>query len=469
MGLGLLLLTSIGKENIYLSTKPEITFFKILYKKYTNFSIEATPQFFKSTPNFGRKSSVIISKNADLLGMTYLYVELPDINSDLNFKWVNKIGLALINNIEIEIEGSIIDKHYGDWLNIWFELTKSYGHNKSFNNIIGNKHYLNKYSYTKKSNILYIPFCFWFCLDSGLALPLISLMNSDIKINVEFNDFDLCYKVSPNSYIIINENICCFSYKEQLSQNNIIIGEFISFDPITQRLNYNPIRGSFNFIFPIIGIISNLTVTMKQAIIIENTNNLQNNIPSLLNSYLLVNYIYIDNSERINFINKSHEYVIQVVQTLPDQIINSVNNIYKLSLYNPIKILVWRAILLSNLSKNVNDIFNYGNNLINKNLVVINSINRMDLNSIIYYTNLQQYQNNLNPIQKGIYMYSFALHPKNLQPSGSINFSKIDDAYLQLTMNKNINYQNSVNLRCYAIQYNLFKVLNGIGGIFFNN
>ena len=467
MGIGLLILSSIGKENIYLSTKPEITFFKILYKKYTNFSMEATPQFFKSTPDFGRKCSVIISKNADLLGMTYLYVELPYINSDLNFKWVDKIGYALINNIEIEIEGNIIDKHYGDWLNIWFELTKNHGHNKSYNNIIGNKPYLTNYSYTKSSNILYIPFCFWFCLDTGLALPLISLVNSDIKINVEFNDFKSCYNVSPYNYIIINESLCCFESGEFLSQNNIIIGEFISFDPITQRLNYNPIRGSFINNISIIGNKSKLSVTLQQSVIIENSNNLQYNIPSLLNAYLLVNYIYIDNFERVYFLNKSHEYVIQVVQTLPDKIINSVNNIYKLPLYNPIKLIIWRCILLSNL--NINDLFNYGDNLINKNLVVINSINRMNLNSIIYYTNLQKYQYDLNSIQKGIYMYSFALHPKNLQPSGSINFSKINDAYIQLTMNKNINYQNPVSFKCYAIQYNLFKAYNGIGGINFNN
>ena len=467
MGLGLLILSAVGKENIYLSTKPEITFFKILYKKYTNFSIEPVPQFFKSTPDFGRKCSVIISKNADLLGMTYLYIELPFINSNLEFKWVEKIGFALINNIEIEIEGTIIDKHYGDWLNIWFELTKSHGHNKSLNNIIGNKFYLTKYSNTKSSNILYIPLCFWFCLETGLALPLISLINSDIKINVEFNNFNSCYKVSPFQYININESICCFEKGEILTQNNIEVCEFINFDPINQQLNYNPIRGLLNTSIPLIGKKSKLQVRLKNSIIVNNNNYLQYNQPSLITAYLLVNYIYIDNSERINFINKSQEYVIQVVQTLPDQIMNSSNNIYKLSLYNPIKLIVWRCILLYNL--NNNDLFNYGNNLINKNLVVINSINRMDLNSVIYYTNLQKYQYDFNNNQEGIYMYSFALHPKNLQPSGSINFSKIDDAYIQLTLNKNINYQNPVNFKCYAIQYNLFKVINGIGGVIFNN
>ena len=145
MGLGLLLLVSVGKENIYLSTKPEITFFKIAYKRYSNFSIESVAQYFKNTPDFGRRVTVNISKNADLLGNVYIYVNLPDIirsnHSFLpqeikKFAWVKKIGLALINFIEIEVGGVIIDRHYGDWLNIWHELTVSIGLKKSYNKIL---------------------------------------------------------------------------------------------------------------------------------------------------------------------------------------------------------------------------------------------------------------------------------------------------------------------------------------------
>ena len=466
------MLVSIGKENIYLSIQPEITFFKIAYKKYTNFSIEATPQYFKSTPDFGRKCSVNIGKNADLMGQTYLCVTLPaiqSINSDIYFKWVDKIGYALINYVEIEIEGNIIDRHYGDWLNIWFELTSSIGHLNSINKMNGNLSTLNTYSLTKQSFILYIPFCFWFCLDSGLALPLVSISNSEIKINVEFNNFNLCYKISPSYYITINESICCYEKGEilnQINQNRIISGEFIYFDSLTQRLYYNPIKDAFIISNSIIGNISQLPVSPTSTPIQNNNNYIYNN-PSLINAYLLINYIYLDNFERINFINKSHEYIIPLVQTLTDQTINSINISYKLPLYNPIKLIVWRVILLSD--KNNNNQFNYTNNLINKNLIIINSRNRMDLNSIQYYTNIPKYQYDLNNIQKGIYMYSFALYPKELQPSGTINFSKIDDAYIQLTMNKSITYQNPALIRAYAIQYNILNVRNGIGGLVFNN
>jgi len=472
MALGLLILVSVGKENIYLSAHPEITFFKISYKKYTNFSIELIPQYFKTTPDFGRKCSVNISKNGDLINSMYIYIELPYIyceNSCIQFKWVDKIGLALINYVEIEIEGNVIDKHYGDWLNIWFELTIGSGHRKSYNNMIGNIPLLNNFSNSKNKYILYIPCCFWFCLDSGLGLPLISIANSEVKINVNFNNFDLCYKISPSYYIQINESICCFEYKEilnQINQNILISGEFISFDPINRYLYYNPIKNLFINNTPIIGTITYLSVS-PITISIQNNNNFIYNKPSLLNAYLLINYIYLDNFERINFINKSYDYIIPLIQTLPEQTINSTNNIYKLSLYNPVKLILWRAILISNL--NINDQFNYNNNLILKNLVIINSINRMNLTSIQYYTSLQKYQYNFYDNQKGIYLYSFSLYPKNLQPSGTLNFSKIDDAYIQLTMNKSINYQNPATVRCYAITYNIFKVANGIGGLLFNN
>ena len=132
MGLGLLLLVSVGKENIYLSSEPEITFFKIAYKRHTNFSIETVSQYFKSTPDFGRRVTVNLSKTADLLGGIYLYVELPDIikenHSTLptgikNFAWVKKIGLALLNYVDLEIGGVLIDRQFGDYLNIWGELT----------------------------------------------------------------------------------------------------------------------------------------------------------------------------------------------------------------------------------------------------------------------------------------------------------------------------------------------------------
>ena len=113
MGAGLLILVSVGKENIYLSAQPEITYFKIAYKRYSNFSIETVAQYFKTIPDFGRRVTVNISKNADLLNQIYLFVQLPDIITSNHsmlpegikkFAWNKKVGLSLIKYIDLEMK-----------------------------------------------------------------------------------------------------------------------------------------------------------------------------------------------------------------------------------------------------------------------------------------------------------------------------------------------------------------------------
>ena len=488
MGLGLLILVSVGKENIYLSAQPEITFFKIAYKRYTNFSCEPIPQYFKTTPNFGAKCTINLAKNADLLSSMFLYVELPNIqmenftNNISSFAWVKKIGIALINYVEIEIGGYVIDRHYGDWINIWNEITRKKSTYKSYNKMIGNTLELTEYTQTKTSTILYIPLSFWFCLDTGLALPLIALTHSDIKINVQFNDIDTCYNISPSNFINVTNNICIYKPGEYFYQNNKIIGEFIYFDPIKQYLYYNPIKGVFvipplnnsSNIYNLIGYDSQYIMNIVPgSVVIQNDDYFKFNKPSLITSFMLVDYIYLDNYEREKFLNNSHEYLIPIVQTVSDQIIYSMNFGYKLPLINPVKLLVWRGLLVSNSDNN--DQFNYTTlpytdkeeDIIIKNLLIINSINRMDLDGIEYYSYIPRYQYSLGN-ENGVYMYSFALNPKDIQPSGSINFSKIDDAYLQLKLNKIVNYQNPVAFKCYAVQYNLLRISYGIGGLVFN-
>ena len=186
--------------------------------------------------------------------------------------------------------------------------------------------------------------------------------------------------------------------------------------------------------------------------------------PSLTNAYLLVTYIFLDNMERMQFIKNKHEYLVPIVDTLGNQVVNSSNIKYKLSFYNPSKLLVWRCILLSNYQ--INDFFNYtslpyttnSEELITNHKLIINSIERMPLYGYEHYTYLPKYQNKISSKDDGIYMYSFGIDPTNYQPSGSLNFSKVEDAYLQLTMNKLINYQNPAIITGYGLQYNLLKI-----------
>lgn len=491
MTLGLLILVSVGKENIYLSTQPEITFFKIAYKRYTNFSIETIAQYFKTIPDFGRRVTVNISKNADLLSKCFLYVSLPDIissNSSVlppgikKFAWDKKIGLALIRYIDLEIGGILIERHFNDWLNIWYELTTTIGKKSGYNKMIGDIELLTSFTNGKKSYGLNIPLNFWFCQDSGLSLPLVAMIHNDIKIHVEFNNFDTCFIESPTHYINVIEPFCLFTKGETIMQNidgNIAISEFVYFDYINQNIYYNKLNNDFiiptsvNTRYAIIGSISKFETNISiGATVVRDEPYFRFNTPSLLTSYLLVNYIYLDNEERFNFVNKTHEYLIPIIQNISEQICYSGNVSYKIPFINPNKIIFWRCCLVSNIQ--INDLFNYSlyplnsdtnSSIVEKQQIILNSIPRMDLSNWEYYSKFQIYLNNFCSESSKIYMYSFSLNALDYQPSGSLNFSQIDDSYIQLTLNKKINYNNIVSIKGFGLQYNIFRISNGLSGL----
>lgn len=486
MGLGVLSLVNVGREDLFLTGSPEITYFKVVYKRYTNYAIEEIPQYFKSIPDFGRRCTVHISKNADLVSSLFLYIELPSIqlenlNTWKQFAWAEKIGLAIIKSVEIEIGGNIIDRHYNDWLNMWFELFTQPGHVKGLNKMIGNTKELCEFSETKNKTILYIPLIFWFCLDSGLSLPLISLNNSDIKIHIEFSDIDACYKLNPMFYIKVSNYFCLFKKGEIMIQSNSnASGEFVYFDTINRYLYYNSINSVF--IIPevdnddnlkIIGQKSNFTIYIQPgSIIIKDIDYFKYNKPSLVNSYILVNYIYLDQIERNKFYTSEHEYLVQLVQTIPEHIAYTQNISYKIPFYNPSKFILWRIIPISNRKNNC--IFQYKNlissrPLINKNLIVLNSINSTELNSIEYYTTLPMFQYKMLKNATGIYIYSFSIKPTDIQPTGSLNFSHIDNSYILMQLDKDVTYQNPYSIKAFSLYYNILRINHGIGSLVFDN
>ena len=220
MGGGLIQLVAQGFEDLYLTNEPEITFFKKIYKRHTNFSLELIPQLFNTTPDFGKRVTCSISKNADLLSNIYLYIELPilpkvynldnEIHEINTFAWTKKIGYSIINYVELEIGGQLIDKHYGDWLNIWSLLTTTEEHQKSEDILVGNVSSLYSYSNGKDSYKLYIPLNFFFNRNKGLSLPIIALQVSDIKIHVEFNNLKDILIPSYTHYIEIEDNVVFF-------------------------------------------------------------------------------------------------------------------------------------------------------------------------------------------------------------------------------------------------------------------
>jgi len=529
---GLIQLVAQGSSDLFLTSDPQITFFKMVYRRHTNFSSEVIPIAFNA-PNFGKRVSVTLGRSGDLIRNIHLVIELPRIeqfysNEKLDkiskFSWIKRIGYGIIKTVEIEIGGELLDKHYGDWLNIWHEITVP--DNKNIDKIIGDIDELTNPNNGIPSYKLYIPLKFWFNRITGLALPIVSLQYNDVKINLEINELEKCMIFTPTHTIAIDNDLVNFEpyeFIEQTVDGVKSIARFVYFDPIT-RLMYLWRLSSNRF--SSLNLIEQKTEAEQNAILYEtfpkenlndpeadpgglvnskylitgltsgfqampriNTNEkiyrntvLDFKSINLKNASLLVEYLYLDNEERIRFSQSKLEYLIEQVLYNGEKTIDSVNQTFKLGFTQTCKELIWITQLSDAQNTINNDIFNYtdslikdknnkpiGNNIIQTQEIIFNGQDRVSKRNSSYFNQIQPYQHHYASPIEGINVYSFSLFPVKHQPSGSANFSKIDNISIKLNVNNNINFNNTAKLRVYCIINNILRISNGISGILFSN
>lgn len=524
---GLIQLVAFGEQNIYLTNDPQITFFKVVYRRHTNFSTEPIQQPFTHIPDFGRRVTCILSRNGDLIRKIYLVAILPripnfkDANDNIDqlakFAWVRKIGYALIQRVEVEIGGESIDIQYGDWLNIWDELTLPNRKNRDI--LLGNVTELTDYSNGKPQYQLFIPLEFWFNRWAGLALPAVSLQYNHIKINVDFQDFSNLYTLAPTHYINVDNDFVNFEPFEYIIQtvNGVSsLAQFVHFDIINRALYLKRIsdngflsvtvtdpsliqtedairailyatdvNGNYiNQQYFITGLTTEFEampqINATETVYLNTTVNF-NNI-SLVDSYLLVEYVFLDEEERVRFSQAKHEYLIEQIIYNGENTINGVNQKFKLSFTQPCKELHWVTQLTLAQNLRNNDTFNYtdsmvrdefdqliGGNIIQNMTIEFNGQDRISFRDFDYFGSVQPYQHHTHSPSTGIGVYSMCLHPEKLQPSGSANFSRIDNLRMRLSVITTITFQYTAKLRVYAMVYNVLRIANGISGLVFSN
>jgi len=405
MGGGLLQLVAYGAQDVYLTGNPQITFFKVVYRRHTNFAIEAIQQTFNGTPGYGNRVTCQISRNGDLIHRMYLAVDMEGNDRKL----CPYFGLRLVNHVEIEIGGQKVDKHYSHWMYIWNELSLPKSKKEGYSKMVGGAGGV-------ITDMLYVPLEFWFCRNVGLALPLIALQYHEVKVNINFETAENCNSESR------------------------------------ALLPLGP-------------------------------------------SSLWVDYIFLDTDERRRFAQLSHEYLIEQLQFTGSDSITGLQMKPKLSFNHPCKELVWFCVNkfdTSSVTKNNDNWTNYsttvlpgsinGNDLgyiktstivstnpIAKAKLVLNGNDRFSERPGSYFNLIQPFQHHENiPSNTGINVYSFALKPEEHQPSGTLNMSRIDTAVLNLDF---IAVANGVsrNLYVYAVNYNVLRILSGMGGLAYSN
>ena len=550
MGGGLMQLVAYGAQDVYLTGNPQITFWKVTYRRYTNFAIESIEQTFNGQADFGRRVQCVISRNGDLAYRTYLQVTLPEINQSMGntsynslatnhgvyARWLDFPGEQLVAQVEVEIGGQRIDRQYGDWMHIWNQLTMTSEQQRGYFKMIGNTTQLTFITDPSFAAVdgpcdstaprqvcaprnalpettLYVPLQFWFCSNPGLALPLIALQYHEVKINLDIRPIDECLWAVTT--------LSCNTGVGNSSSNQLSSGTSV---PAT--IAYNQ---------------------------------------SLVAASLYVDYVFLDTDERRRMAQNPHEYLITQLQFTGDESVGSSSNKIKLNFNHPVKELIWvvqpdqnvdycsaltcdatlfkvlgaqpfnytdaidalpNAIhafggplsvaatsqsyitdngffqdagaidALPNFSGYWNGVNNpytepdfkgfgvessvsdagtfvltetsidmhcWGQNPVVTAKLQLNGQDRFSEREGTYFSLVQPYQAHTRNPDEGINVYSFAVRPEEHQPSGTCNFSRIDNATLHLVLsNATVEGTNTAKVRVYATNYNVLRIMSGI-------
>lgn len=399
-------LVAYGAQDIYLTGNPQVTFFKVVYRRHTNFALESIEQTFSGSVDFGRKITATISRNGDLIHKCYLQLDLPTLNGTGTQAWVRNIGHVLIKDVDIEIGGQRIDRHYGQWLHIWQELTQTKEHEDGFNVMIGNTTTLTTEAASIPQSTLYIPLQFWFNRHVGLALPLIALQYHEVKINIEFRPFSECH-VSSSGVVT----------SPTLSNASLWV-DYIYLDT-DERRQFAQIAHEY--------LIEELQFTGAES------------------------FSQTSARQRLNFNHPSKE-LIWVAQL--DANVQSVATAGGGAN---------RWTDFTDNGAGVNP-YNGDDPMVDAKLQ-LNGHDRFSTRKAGYFNLVQPYNHHTRIPATGIYVYSFSLKPEEHQPSGSVNMSRIDNATLQLTMSSAA----AMKLYTYVTSNNVLRIMSGMAGKAYSN
>ena len=440
-GGGLLQLVAQGKQDVFLTGNPQITWFKMVYRRYTNFAVDSQAMYFDGTADFGNRITCKVPIRGDLLGPLILEVTLPQITyvaDSTAAAYVNSIGHALIEEISVEIGEQEIDKQTGEWMEVWSQLSVSVGQTQGYNAMIGRldgriapaptppKPTIVTNSVVPVGSVkLYVPLQFWFCKNPGLYLPLLAMQYHSVRINIKLRSLQQLVYLK-------------------------------TFENLTGECNG---CGGGGLVNP----------------------------ASIIDIRMYGDYIHLDVEERRRFVKNSHEYLIEQIQYSPQISIPAANTTatIPLEMNHPVREMIW--LLQRDAIQCNNEWFNFTTtsyvqpglvqDLLQDAVLQIDGYDRFEVRDAGYFRLVQPWQHHTNVPTSYIYNYSFALKPEELQPSGSINMSRIDTVKLQLTMRADtglpvtnpqyVPTRGNAHIRIYATNHNVLRIVNGFAGLLF--
>jgi hypothetical protein len=557
MGGGLMQLVAYGAQDVYLTGNPQITFFKVVYRRHTNFAMESIEQTFNGTGDFGRKVQCPVVRNGDLITKTYLRVTVGNGDSsalassstyyNARWAWVTSLGHALIDNVELEIGGTRIDKHWGEWLTIWNELSRKIGQDRGYARMVGNVPELTQLNATHPAYTLWVPMRFFFCRFDGLALPLIALQYHEVRMNFEFR---------PVEQLVVLEAGSSRTGKGLASAINLKMNDcslFVDYIYLDSEERKRFAQASHEYLIEALQFPGSESVTGEQPRFRLNLNHpckfliWANKLGRYTSGYNFLSYHPTDLEQTrleatkrfvLKYATVASGYVtvdaygrvtpadasLNTVFATINAVAVSVNSTAALAdkdnitilgellpvdvISKPVSALPTSFIFSSGVASGAityptaatsgdgapaADVVlyqwdNFGlqldgsENSVQNALLQLNGQDRFSQREGDYFNYCQPWQHFSNTPKDGVNVYSFALNPEEHQPSGTCNFSRIDNATLNVTFGRKnaltgaaesgfkANYLgDDSQFSVYAVNYNVLRVMSGMAGLAYSN
>jgi hypothetical protein len=373
------------------------------------------------------------------------------VASTFNWCWVNYVGYRILKEVTIEIGGQPIDRHYSTWFYMWFELSTPAAKREGLQKMVGGYDVtevpLGLTTNAVVPQTLYVPLVFWFNTHPGLALPLIALQYHEVKLYIQTEQLNNCA-------VLLSSGGSSFSSVLDLEWN---------------------VPGS--------------TVHLRDA----------NNATPNLTMSVWADYYYLDSEERRRFAQLSHEYLIKQVQQVTASFNSLANGATNQSIdyrtfNHPVSFNVWgfrktqqgADVDWTNFTNSPPFLQFLGVSIVNQHKLVLNGNDRYNDKNADYYNLVQPYNHFTAIPPVGLLCYSYALQPVEHQPSGTLNFSRIDNASNRFSVISNISTLNgllgtvsgsawSANGSTpyegvvYAVNYNVLRIMSGMGGLAYSN
>jgi hypothetical protein len=419
---GLLQLVAHGKQDVFLTGNPQMTWFKMVYRRYTNFAIESQPMYFDGTPDFGKRITCLVPRRGDLLGQIILEVTLPAIKLTTGdpVSYVNSIGHALIQEITVEVGEQEIDRQNGEWMEIWSSYTTTTDKQTGFYNMIGKVDGYNTPNFFGPQK-LYIPLRFWFCKNPGLALPLIALQYHPVRINLTLRPLSQLFE----SYALTSPTCSTLEVSPVSITELMLWGDYIHLD-VEERRRF--VSNTHEYLIEQVQYTSLIPIppgATSAMLRLEFNHPLRE----------LFWYIQRDDMLRYHEMFNYSSLGIYETGTRGDILVDTV--------------------------------------------LQLDGFDRFQVRDAGYFRLVQPWQHHtVIPEDFFVYSYSFAIQPEAVQPCGSLNASRIDSIVLQVNITPNCvgtppgttiasSTPQTFHGRVYAINHNVFRIADGYGGVLF--